>query len=58
MTEYQKNKVYARERAIDWQAKFAERAMSYSELADWQSYFMRLGRRYGLLREFAENGIV
>lgn len=58
MSQYQKRKSHTREKAIDWQSKFAEMSMSYGELADWQAYFKRLGRRYGLLREFAENGIV
>ena len=31
--------------------------LSYSELADIESYFERYGRRYGLLKDFHENVI-
>jgi len=31
---------------------------SYSDLARCQRYFEKLGRRYGLLKEFRENGII
>lgn len=57
MSIYQKMKNAAREKAIEWQAQFEERDMSYGELAIAQSFFERLGRRYGLLTEFRENCI-
>lgn len=57
MSIYQKRKNSAREKAIEWQARFEEQNMSYEELAVAQSFFERLGRRYGLLTEFRENGI-
>lgn len=48
----------ARDEALDFCESFAEgRAWSYGELAELQSYFEQQGRRYGLLREFRENGI-
>lgn len=31
---------------------------SYGELAYFQDYFERLGRRYGLIKEFKENAII
>jgi hypothetical protein len=31
--------------------------MSWGELAYWQEYFEKLGKRYGLLTEFRENCI-
>ena len=31
---------------------------SYSEMADFQEMFSRLARRFGLVREFRENGII
>lgn len=37
---------------------FWELLYDVGELAEWQEYFARLGRKYGLLREFAENGII
>ena len=57
MTRYQRGKERARREAMDWNADVATRPMSYGELAIWQGHFERLGRRYGLLREFRENAI-
>lgn len=57
MNEYQKKKLALRNEAIDWAYANSEEDTSYAELADRQSYFLRLGRRYGLLEEFRENGI-
>ena len=54
---YQENKKAARAEAIEWQLTTAQEPMYMSELAEWNEYFMRLGRRYGLMREFHENGI-
>lgn len=55
---YQQGKERARERAIEWQFDFDNHAYSYGELAEWQDVFERLGKRYGLIREFKENGII
>lgn len=55
---YREKKAKAREEAIRWQAEFQDHDYSYSELADWQAYFEKLGKRYGLTREFRENGII
>ena len=46
-----------RQEAIDWQNDFAKHNYSYGELAEFGEYFEKLGRRYGLLKEFRENGI-
>lgn len=37
--------------------EFANKSMSWGELAEAQSYFEKLGKRYGLLAEFKENGL-
>lgn len=47
----------ARNLAIDWQDAATEWRMSYAECAAWGDLFTDLGRRYGLMREFHENGI-
>lgn len=57
MTRYQRGKERARREAMDWSEDAATRPMSYADLAIWQERFERLGRRYGLLREFRENAI-
>ena len=55
---YAQRKENARQAAIDWQADFANNNYSYGELAAWSAYFERLARRYGLVGEFRENGII
>ena len=58
MNKYQKAKARARQRAIEWQIEASEKNYSYSELVAFSASFEALGRRYGLLGEFRENGIV
>ena len=55
---YQDMKAKARQKAIDWQADTANKNLSYSELAEAGELFRKLGKRYGLLTEFRENGII
>ena len=58
MSKYEQKKQEVRQEAIDYQNDFANNNYSYGEIADRQSYFEKKGRRYGLLREFHENGII
>lgn len=58
MNRYQQRKEEARQEAINWQHEFNQHNYSYSELADWSDYFVKLGRRFGLLKEFRENAII
>ena len=58
MNRYQINKTNARNKAIEWQYDFENHNYSWSELADWQDYFTALGKKYGLLREFRNEGII
>lgn len=53
---YNELKADARARAIDWQN--SQEPQSWGEIAETCDYFERLGRRYGLLREFRENAII
>ena len=57
MNKYQQMKEKVRNAAIDWQRSFESCLYSLEEVAEWQGKFERLGKRYGLLREFRENGI-
>ena len=57
MNNYQKQKEAARQKAIDWQYEASEQSLSYRELAEIGNYFYKLGKRFGLLREFRENAI-
>lgn len=54
---YEAQKERARQMAIDWQTECGERSMSYGEIAEAGEHFEKLGKRYGLLREFRENAI-
>lgn len=56
--KYAEGKERARAEAITWQYESAERSMSYAELAEAQARFEMLARRFGLVREFKENGIL
>lgn len=58
MNKYQKAKDKVRDKAIEWQLDFNNHNYSYGELAYYGSYFERLAKRYGLIREFRENGII
>lgn len=46
------------EEAIEWQLDFGNHSYSYGELNEFQYYFERLAKRYGLVKEFRENGII
>lgn len=58
MTKYQVEKERVREKAIEWQLDFENHNYCWSEITYWQDYFEKLGKRYGLLKEFRENGII
>ena len=55
---YQEKKEYVRQKAIDWQRSFEYCLWNYGEVAEFQAKFERLGKRFGLLKEFRENGII
>ena len=58
LNKYKEKKEKVRKEAIEWQNEFAYHDYSYSELANYQNYFENKGKRYGLIREFKENGIL
>ena len=58
MNKYQKEKEKTRNEAIDWQADFVNHNDSDGELAYFSDYFETKARRYGLVKEFKENGII
>lgn len=58
MTNYQIRKAAARDAAIMAQQEAAEQSPSYGEIAETADRLERLARRFGLLREFRENGII
>ena len=58
MKTYQERKEEAREQAIIWQLEASEKCLSYTELAEAGEHFAKLAKRYGLIKEFKENGII
>ena len=56
-TTYETKKEMARQEAIDWQNDLFRDNRSYEDMQEAAEYFEKLGRRYGLLKEFRENGI-
>ena len=54
---YNRLKEAARQAAIEWQLTFGDNPMGWNELADVCQRFYKLGKRYGLIKEFRENGI-
>lgn len=58
MTNYERRKDAARQKAIDWQYEVSQKNLSYGELAFFGNYFTKLAKRYGLVREFRENAII
>lgn len=58
MKTYAEYKDEARQAAIDWQASAGTVPLSWGELATIGAEFERLARRYGLIKEFRENGII
>lgn len=57
---YQERKESLRDLAIEYQYRNdgdTDIQLSYGELADASDFFERMGRKYGLLREFRENCI-
>lgn len=55
---YQKRKEQARQEAIGWKNSFALYSYSFEELYYIANRLKEIGKRYGLLKEFRENGIV
>ena len=54
---YKEKKGCLQDIAIEWSNHFSQYSWSYGELAEIGIWFYKMGKRYGLLREFRENGI-
>lgn len=53
-----KTKGQARQIAIEWQQKASEQSLSYGELIYHQEYLYKIAKKFGLVKEFKENGII
>lgn len=58
MTKYQQAKNKIRDLAADWQSDFENNNYSWLELLQWQEFLVQKAKRYGLVNEFRENGII
>lgn len=58
MKTYRERKEATREQAIDFQNNFSDKSCSWEDLIALSYYFEKMGKRYGLLKEFRENGII
>lgn len=58
MNQYQIKKEKAREKAIDTINDISQNNYSYYELFIIQNKLYKIGKRYGLLKEFKENCII
>ena len=54
---YNRLKEEARNAAIELQLTSGDEPMSWNEFAEVCQRFYKLGKRYGLIKEFRENGI-
>ena len=57
-SRYNQEKEKTRDEAIEWHHAVADTAISMGELARAGDYFLKKARRFGLVKEFKENGII
>lgn len=55
---YNLRKAQLVEEAMEYQDSCVDYEYSYGELYEIGNYFMKMAKRYGLVREFRENGII
>ena len=57
MSKYGETKEKIRQQAIEYQEDFEKQDYCWSDLHIYQQYFEDKARKYGLVKEFRENGI-
>lgn len=55
---YQRAKARAITEAIEWQIGFCDADYSWGDLAYYGEYFEKMAKRYGLIKEFRDMGII
>ena len=58
MTKYQSEKEKIRQQVIEWQNNFYNNNWTYQDIYYYTKRFIKLAKRYGLVKEFRENGII
>ena len=57
-SKYEIMQAAIRESAMEWQIRTANKRLSYAELLRDTRIFEKYAKKYGLQREFRENGII
>lgn len=57
ISNYAKAKAALQEFATEFSNRQGDFSMSWCEICEWTSFFSTYGKKYGLLREFRENGL-
>ena len=57
-TPYKKKKALLKYLAIEWQGDFQHETFDWWDIVQCQEFFTKHGKKYGLLNEFRENGII
>lgn len=57
VSSYEKIKISLRDFAVEFSNRQGDFSMSWSECCEWNSFFEKYGKKYGLLREFRENAL-
>lgn len=58
MNYYKKKKEELRQEAKEHQRQVSELSLSWWEFCDYQEHLETLAKKYGLLKEFRENGAI
>lgn len=58
MRTYEERKNEVKKQAIQWQLENEKTPMSLSEVLEVANHFYTLAKKYGLLHEFRQNGII
>lgn len=58
MNKYRQQKEKARQKAIEYSTSYISKNLSYYEIYIYYNKFLKLAKRYGLIKEFKENCIL
>ena len=58
LSKYEKNKFLLKDFATQWKYDFTRFRTSYPDLLDYRDFFRKYGKRYGLVTELKDLGII
>lgn len=56
--KFPKTEDEARDQAVQWQDEFSSKSMSWGDVLDAGQHFEKTAKKFGLTKEFKENGII